>query len=86
MCWIDSQSKKWMHLKYLVIQTPYTFPPIFSWNSNFTHTECSVTCVFRYLEQQTFLVLFKGYRENVIFLLCLFLQLRKRKSLSIFSI
>ena len=79
MCWIDSQSKKWMHLKYLVIQTPYTFPPIFSWNSNFTHTEW-------YLEQQTFLVLFKGYRENVIFLLCLFLQLRKRKSLSIFSI
>ena len=80
MCWIDSQSKKLIHLKYLILETPYTFFSIFSWNSSFTHTERSVTYVFRYWQQQPFLVLFKWYRENVvIFLLCLFLQLWKWK-------
>ena len=26
MSWIDSQSKKVIHLKYLVLEIPYTFP------------------------------------------------------------
>ena len=30
MCWIDSQSKKMIHLKYLILETPYTFFSIFS--------------------------------------------------------
>ena len=30
MCWIDSQSKKLIHLKYLILKIPYTFSSIFS--------------------------------------------------------
>ena len=39
MCWFDSQSKKLIHLKYLILETPYTFFSIFSWYFSFTHTE-----------------------------------------------
>ena len=31
MCRIDSQSKKLIRLKYLILETPYTFFSIFSW-------------------------------------------------------
>ena len=48
MRWIDSQLKKMTHLKYLILQTPYTYFSIFSWYFSFTHTERSITCVFRH--------------------------------------
>ena len=36
MCGIESQFKKMIHLKYLVLETPYTFFSIFSWYFSFT--------------------------------------------------
>ena len=35
---IDSQLKKMIHLKYLILEIPYTFFSIFSWYFKFTHT------------------------------------------------
>ena len=39
MCRIDSQLKKLICLKYLILETPYTFFSIFSWYFSFTHTQ-----------------------------------------------
>ena len=38
MCRIDSQSKKLIRLKYLILETPYTFFSIFSWYFIVLHT------------------------------------------------
>ena len=38
MCKIDSQSKKWIRLKYLILETYYTFFSIFSWYFIVLHT------------------------------------------------
>ena len=35
---IDSQLKKLIRLKYLILETPYTFFSILSWYFSFTHT------------------------------------------------
>ena len=48
ICWIDSQSKKLIHLKYLILETPYIFFSIFSWYFSFMYTKHSIACVFRY--------------------------------------
>ena len=74
MCWIASQLKKMIRLKYLIPETPYTFFSTFSWYFSVTYTERSITCVLRYYQQQLFLVLLEGYGD-VILLLCLFLGL-----------
>ena len=39
MCWIDSQSKKLIHLKYLILETTSSFFSIFSWHFSFMYTE-----------------------------------------------
>ena len=57
MCWIDNQSKKLVHLKHLILQTPYTFFSLFGWHFNFMHTERSITCIFAY----------RIWKKNVIF-------------------
>ena len=38
MCKIDSQLKKFIRLKYLIIETPFTFFSMFSWYSTVLHT------------------------------------------------
>ena len=38
MCRIDSQLKKLIHLKYLILETPYNFFSIFSWYFIVLHT------------------------------------------------
>ena len=38
MCSIDSQLKKLIRLKYLILETPYTFFSIFSWYFIVLHT------------------------------------------------
>ena len=48
MCWIDSQSKKLIHIKGLVPEIPYTFFSIFIWYFGFTRAEHSITCVSSY--------------------------------------
>ena len=48
---LDWQSIKKLdiqYLKYLILETPYTFLSTFSWHFNFTRTERSITCVFNY--------------------------------------
>ena len=68
MCRIDSQLKKLIRLKYLILETPYTFFSIFSWYFSFTHTQSLcfqvlATTAFPFLAFPTFPFL------------CLFLQL-----------
>ena len=53
MCWIDSQSKKLLHLKYLILETAYTIFAIFSWYFSFTHTKYSIT-LFSGIKTATF--------------------------------
>ena len=38
MCRIDSRLKTLIHLKYLILETTYTFFSIFSWHFSFKHT------------------------------------------------
>ena len=38
MCWIDSQLKKLIHLKHLILETSYTFFSIFCWYFIVVHT------------------------------------------------
>ena len=80
MCWIDSQSKKLIHLKYLILETPYTFS-LYSVGILDLCTLNALSPVFSSINNnKLFLVLLEEYEENVvIFLLCLFLQLQKRK-------
>ena len=53
MCRIDSQLKKLIRLKYLILETPYTFFSIFSWYFSFT--------------QLTLYHLFSGINNNFLF-------------------
>ena len=48
MCWIGSQSKILIHLKYLIFETPYTFFSIFSWHRSFMYNEHSITYFFKH--------------------------------------
>ena len=58
MCRIDSQLKKLIRLKYLILETPYTFFSIFSWYSVVLHTLIftmfSGTATFPFLAFLTF--------------------------------
>ena len=76
MCRIDSQLKKLIRLKYLILETPYTFFFIFSWYFIVLHT-LNFLSVFSYYQPQLFLFwLFQPF-----LFLCLFLQRQKRKKL-----
>ena len=87
MCWIDNHSENEIYLKYLILETPYTFLSIFSWHFSFMCTEHSITCVFKYEQKQPFLVLLKEYKENnVTFLLYFFTAFKKKMLLNIFNI
>ena len=46
MCRIDSQSEKLIRLKYLILETPYTFFPVFNWYFSFTHTISNIKFSF----------------------------------------
>ena len=71
MCRIDSQLKKLIRLKYLILETPYTFFSIFSWYFIVLHTLTSYHLCFQALTTTNFPFLaFPTFP-----FLCLFLQL-----------
>ena len=78
MC--NSQLKKLMCLKYLILKTPFNFFSIFSWY--FIVLRLPITHVFSYLQQELFLFwLFQP------FLFCIsFYNFKKENILNIFSI
>ena len=76
MCRIDIQLKKIIRLKYLILETPYTFFSIFSWFFSFTHLtlyhlcfQVLTTTTFPFLAFPTFpfVFLFSNFKkENII--------------------
>ena len=75
MCWIDSQSKKLIHLKHLIFEILIPFS-LYSVGLLVLHTLNTVSPEFSRISNNKKLSFFwhKGYRKNVMFL-CLFLQL-----------
>ena len=54
MCRIDSQLKKLIRLKYLILETPYTFFSIFSWYFIVLHTLNFLSPMFSGINNNTF--------------------------------
>ena len=54
MCRIDSQLKKLMRLKYLILETPYTFFSIFSWYFIVLHTFNFLSPIFSGINNDNF--------------------------------
>ena len=76
MCRIDSQSKKLIHLKYLILETPYTFFSIFSWYFIVLHTLNVLSPTFSGLNSNNFS--FFGL-SNLSFFVFVFTTLLKKK-------
>ena len=72
--WIDSQSKKFIHLKYLILETAYTFS-LYSVDILVLYTLNTLQLVFSGIKTATFPFFIKGYRENVVIFFYLFLKL-----------
>ena len=66
MCRIDSQLKKLIRLKYLILETPYTFFSIFSWYFIVLHT-------FDFLSP-----MFSGISSNLSFFVFVFTALKTK--------
>ena len=76
MCRIDSQSKKLIHLKYLILETPYTFFSIFSWYFIVLHTLNVLSPMFSGINSNNFS--FFGL-SNLSFFVFVFITLLKKK-------
>ena len=76
MCRIDSQSKKLIHLKYLILETPYTFFSIFSWYFIVLHTLNVLSPTFSGINSNNFS--FFGL-SNLSFFVFVFTTLLKKK-------
>ena len=76
MCRIDSQSKKLIRLKYLILETPYTFFSIFSWYFIVLHTLNVLSPTFSGLNSNNFS--FFGL-SNLSFFVFVFTTLLKKK-------
>ena len=76
MCRIDSQSKKLIHLKYLILETPYTFFSIFSWYFIVLHTLKVLSPMFSGINSNNFS--FFGL-SNLSFFVFVFPTLLKKK-------
>ena len=73
MCRIDSQLKKLIRLKYLILETPYTFFSIFSWYFIVLHTLNFLSPMFSVIVNNN--LSFFGF-SNLSFL-CLFYNFNK---------
>ena len=71
MCRIDSQSKKLIRLKYLILETPYNFFSIFSWYFVVLNTLNVLSPMFSDINNNNFC--FFGLSN--LFFLCFVLQL-----------
>ena len=54
MCRIDGQLKRLMRLKYLILETPYTFFSIFSWYFKVLHTLNFLSPMFSSINNNNF--------------------------------
>ena len=76
MCRIDSKSKKLIRLKYLILETPYTFFSIFSWYFIVLHTLNVLSPTFSGINSNNFS--FFGL-SNLSFFVFVFTTLLKKK-------
>ena len=76
MCRIDSKSKKLIRLKYLILETPYTFFSIFSWYFIVLHTLKVLSPMFSGINSNNFS--FFGL-SNLSFFVFVFPTLLKKK-------
>ena len=76
MCRIDSKSKKLIRLKYLILETPYTFFSIFSWYFIVLHTLNVLSPMFSGINSNNFS--FFGL-SNLSFFVFVFTTLLKKK-------
>ena len=83
MCSIDSQLKKLIRLKYLILETPYTFFSIFSWQFKTLHTLNVLSPMFSAINSNNFS--FFGV-SNLSFFVFVFTTLKNKIFLNIFSI
>ena len=84
VCRIDSQLKKLINLKYLILETPYTYFCIFTWYFIVLHTRSFRSLMFSSINNS---FSFFGF-SNLFFFVFVFTTLKKRKYLflNIFSI
>ena len=75
MCRIDSQLKKLIRLKYLILETPYTFFSIFSWYFIVLHTLNFLSPMFSGINNNNFS--FFGF-SNLSFFVFVFTTLKKK--------
>ena len=75
MCRIDSQLKKLIRLKYLILETPYTFFSIFSWYFIVLHTLNFLSLLFSGINNSNFP--FFGF-SNLSFFVFVFTTLKKK--------
>ena len=75
MCRIDSQLKKLIRLKYLILETPYTFFSIFSWYFIVLHTLNFLSSMFSVTNNDNFF--FFGF-SNVSFFMFVFRALKRK--------
>ena len=75
MCRNDSQLKKLIRLKYLILETPYTFFFIFSWYFIVLHTLNFLSPLFSGINNNNFS--FFGF-SNLSFFVFLFTALKKK--------
>ena len=83
MCRIDSQLKKLILLKYLILEPPYTFFSIFSWCFKVLHTLNVLSPMFSSINNNSFS--FFG-SSSLSFFAFVFTTLKKKIFLNIFSI
>ena len=76
MCRIDGQLKRLMRLKYLILETPYTFFSIFSWYFKVLHTLNFLSPMFSSINNNNFS--FFGF-SNFSFFVFVFTILKKKK-------
>ena len=75
MCRIDGQLKRLMRLKYLILETPYTFFSIFSWYFKVLHTLNFLSPMFSSINNNNFS--FFGF-SNHSFFVFVFATLKKK--------
>ena len=84
MCRIDSQLKKLIRLKYLILETPYTFFSILSWYFIVLQKLNFLSPTFSGINNNNFS--FFGFFTNRPFFVFVFTTLKKKIFLNIFSI
>ena len=78
MCRIDSQLKRLIRLKYLILETPYTFFSIFSWYFIVLHKLNFLSLMFPGISNKNFS--FFGFSNLSFFLFCVYFCNSKKEN------